>query len=161
MESALTTELEDRTRVLEMAIGRILSRLIPNDPLIPLPNKGEQSTVEVVTRNSLALSNMVVPTKPRGSGKSNHEPSMSKHSEELMKKNAELEKQLKDVQRSVDELKSSRLRQQALDLDSPSFNLSITTEPYQNGFKIPHLETYDGSNNPDEHLYTYQAIMKI
>ncbi|GKV46573.1 hypothetical protein SLEP1_g53545 [Rubroshorea leprosula] len=40
-------------------------------------------------------------------------------------------------------------------------NLSITAEPYQEGFKIPHLETYDGSSDPDEHLHTYQAIMRI
>ncbi|GKV17632.1 hypothetical protein SLEP1_g28109 [Rubroshorea leprosula] len=112
MEAARMTKLEERTRVLEMAMGKILSRLIPNDPLIPLLNR-------------------------------------------------ELEKQLKDIQSSVDELKSPRSRQQALDLDSAPLNQSITTEPYQEGFKIPHLETYDGSGNPDEHLHTYQAIMKI
>ncbi|GKV49316.1 hypothetical protein SLEP1_g56072 [Rubroshorea leprosula] len=144
-----------------MAMGRILSRLIPNDPLIPLLNRGELPAVEVATRNSPALSNVVVPTKPRGSGKLNPESSSSKYSEELMKKNAELEKQLKDIQRSVDKLKSPRSHQQALDLDSTPFNLSITTKPYQEGFKISHLETYDGSDDPIEHLHTYQAIIKI
>ncbi|GKV51507.1 hypothetical protein SLEP1_g58152 [Rubroshorea leprosula] len=77
MKAAQTTELEERTKVLEMAMGKILSRLIPDDPLIPLLNRGEQSTTVVATRNSSAL------------------------------------------------------------------------------------RTYDGSNDPDEHLHTYQAIMKI
>ncbi|GKV03581.1 hypothetical protein SLEP1_g15856 [Rubroshorea leprosula] len=161
MESARTIELEERTRVLKMAMGKILSCLIPDDPLIPLLNRGEQPATVVATRNSPALGNVVVPTKPRGSGRLNPEPSSSKHSDELMKKNAELEKQLKDIQRSIDELKSLRSRQQALDLDSAPLNLSITAEPYQEGFKIPHLETYDGSGNSDEHLHVYQAIMKI
>ncbi|GKU87084.1 hypothetical protein SLEP1_g1535 [Rubroshorea leprosula] len=160
-EPARTTELEERTRVLEMAMGKILARLIPDDPLIPLLNRDAQPAAVVATRNSPALSNVVVPTRPRGSGKLNMEPSSSKHSEELMRKNADLERQLRDVQQSIDELKSPRSHQQTLDLDSAPLNLSITAEPYQEGFKIPHLETYDGSGDPDEHLHTYQAIMRI
>ncbi|GKV46164.1 hypothetical protein SLEP1_g53173 [Rubroshorea leprosula] len=160
-EPARTTELEERTRVLEMAMGKILARLIPDDPLIPLLNRDAQPAAVVATRNSPALSNVVVPTRPRGSGKLNIEPSSSKHSEELMRKNADLERQLQDVQKSIDELKSPRSHQQTLDLDSAPLNLSITAEPYQEGFKIPHLETYDGTGDPDEHLHTYQAIMRI
>ncbi|GKV19151.1 hypothetical protein SLEP1_g29444 [Rubroshorea leprosula] len=160
-EPARTAELEERTRVLEVAMGKILARLIPDDPLIPLLNRDAQPATVVATRNSPALSNIVVPTRPRGSGKLNIKPSSSKHSEELLKKNADLERQLRDVQKSIDELKSPRSYQQTLDLDSAPLNLSITAEPYQEGFKIPHLETYDGSGDPDEHLHTYQAIMRI
>ncbi|GKV50035.1 hypothetical protein SLEP1_g56750 [Rubroshorea leprosula] len=107
-EPARTTELEERTRVLEMAMGKILARLIPDDPLIPLLNRDAQLAAVVATRNSPALSNIVVSTRPRGSGKLNIEPSSSKHSEELMRKNADLERQLQDVQKSFDELKSPR-----------------------------------------------------
>ncbi|GKV50663.1 hypothetical protein SLEP1_g57362 [Rubroshorea leprosula] len=96
-EPARTTELEERTRVLEMAMAAV-----------------------VATRNSLALSNIVVPTRPRGSGKLNNEPSSSKHSEELMRKNADLER----------------------DSKFPTWR-------------------HDGSGDPDEHLHTYQAIMRI
>ncbi|GKV11500.1 hypothetical protein SLEP1_g22757 [Rubroshorea leprosula] len=123
--------------------------------------KDTQPAAVVATRNSPALSNVMVLTRPRGSGKINIEPSSSKPSEELMKKNADLERQLRDVQKSIDELKSPRSHQQTLDLDSAPLNLSITVEPYQEGFKIPHLETYDGSGDPNEHLHTYQAIMRI
>ncbi|GKV25426.1 hypothetical protein SLEP1_g34867 [Rubroshorea leprosula] len=114
-EPARTTELEERTRVLEMEMGKILARLIPDDPLIPLLNRDAQPAAVV----------------------------------------------LRDVQKSIDELKSPRSHQQTLDLDSAPLNLSITAEPYQEGFKIPHLETYDGSGDLDEHLHTYQAIMRI
>ncbi|GKV28123.1 hypothetical protein SLEP1_g37209 [Rubroshorea leprosula] len=78
-----------------------------------------------------------------------------------MRKNADLERQLRDIQKSIDELKSPRSHQQTVDLDSAPLNMSITAEPYQEGFKISHLETYDGSGDPDEHLHTYQAIMRI
>ncbi|GKV30435.1 hypothetical protein SLEP1_g39243 [Rubroshorea leprosula] len=144
-----------------MAMGKILTHLIPDDPLIPLLNRDAQPATVVATRNSPALSNVVIPTKPRGSGRLNPEPSSSRHNEELIKKNADLERQFKDVQKSIDELKSPRSHQQTLDLDSAPLNVSIITEPYQEGFKIPHLETYDGSGDPDEHLHTYQAIMRI
>ncbi|GKV37338.1 hypothetical protein SLEP1_g45378 [Rubroshorea leprosula] len=160
-EPARTTKLEERTRVLEMAMGKILARLIPNDPLIPLLNRDAQPATVVATRNSPALSNIVVPTKPRGSRRLNNEPSSSRHNEELMRKNANLERPLRDVQKSIDVLKSPRSHQQTLDLDSAPLNLSITAEPYQEEFKIPHLETYDGSGDPNEHLHTYQAIMRI
>ncbi|GKV37206.1 hypothetical protein SLEP1_g45263 [Rubroshorea leprosula] len=144
-----------------MAMGKILARLIPDDPLIPLLNRDAQLAAVVATQNSPTLSNIVVPTKPRGSGKLNNEHSSSKHSEELIRKNVDLERQLRDVQKFIDELKSPRSHQQTLDLDSAPLNLSITTKPCQEGFKIPHLETYDGSGDPDEHLHTYQAIMRI
>ncbi|GKV43024.1 hypothetical protein SLEP1_g50365 [Rubroshorea leprosula] len=95
---ARTTELEERTKVLEMAMGKILVRLILDDPLIPLLNRDPQPAAVVATRNSSALSNVVVPTRPRGSGRLNLEPSSSKHNEELIKKNTNPERQLKDVQ---------------------------------------------------------------
>ncbi|GKV20500.1 hypothetical protein SLEP1_g30619 [Rubroshorea leprosula] len=57
---------------------------------------GEQPAAVVATRNSPALSNVVVPTKPRGSGKLNLEPSSSRHNEALLKKNVDVERQLKD-----------------------------------------------------------------
>ncbi|GKU87959.1 hypothetical protein SLEP1_g2284 [Rubroshorea leprosula] len=117
-EPAQTTELEERTKVLEMAMGKILARLIPDDHLIPLLNREAQPAAVVATRNSPALSNIVVPTRLRGSGKINNEPNSSKHSEELIRKNADLKRQLRDVQKSIDELKSPRSHQQTLDFSS-------------------------------------------
>ncbi|GKV50599.1 hypothetical protein SLEP1_g57302 [Rubroshorea leprosula] len=93
IELARTTELEERTRILEMVMGKILARLIPDDPLIPLLNRDAQPAAVVATRNSPTLSNIVVSTRPRGSGRLNNEPSSSRHSEELMRKNVDLERQ--------------------------------------------------------------------
>ncbi|GKV33979.1 hypothetical protein SLEP1_g42410 [Rubroshorea leprosula] len=46
-------------------------------------------------------------------------------------------------------------------MDRAPLSVPITAETYQEGFKISHLETYDSSSDPNEHLHTYQAIMKI
>ncbi|GKV49432.1 hypothetical protein SLEP1_g56182 [Rubroshorea leprosula] len=120
MEPARTVELEERTRILEMVMGKILARLIPDYPLIPLLNRDAQPAT-IASRNSPALSNILMPTKPIGSGRLNNEPSSSKHSEELMRKNADLERQLRDVHQKEGESLRDYMQQfnkATLDIDN-------------------------------------------
>ncbi|GKV46241.1 hypothetical protein SLEP1_g53240 [Rubroshorea leprosula] len=37
---------------------------------------------------------------------------------------------------------------------------NITLEPYPTGFKIPQLETYDGTKDPDDHLHAFYSCMQ-
>ncbi|GKV48326.1 hypothetical protein SLEP1_g55150 [Rubroshorea leprosula] len=39
-------------------------------------------------------------------------------------------------------------------------NTNITLEPYPAGFKIPQLETYNGTKDPDDHLYAFYSSMQ-
>ncbi|GKV17245.1 hypothetical protein SLEP1_g27777 [Rubroshorea leprosula] len=39
-------------------------------------------------------------------------------------------------------------------------NTNITLEPYLVGFKIPQLETYDGTKDPDDHLHAFYSCMQ-
>ncbi|GKV19169.1 hypothetical protein SLEP1_g29461 [Rubroshorea leprosula] len=39
-------------------------------------------------------------------------------------------------------------------------NTNITLEPYLAGFKIPQLETYDGTKDPDDHLHAFYFCMQ-
>ncbi|GKU89550.1 hypothetical protein SLEP1_g3676 [Rubroshorea leprosula] len=39
-------------------------------------------------------------------------------------------------------------------------NTNITLEPYPAGFKIPQLETYDGTKDPDDHLHDFYSCMQ-
>ncbi|GKV35924.1 hypothetical protein SLEP1_g44125 [Rubroshorea leprosula] len=39
-------------------------------------------------------------------------------------------------------------------------NTNITLEPYPTGFKIPQLKTYDGTKDPDDHLYAFYSYMQ-
>ncbi|GKU89570.1 hypothetical protein SLEP1_g3694 [Rubroshorea leprosula] len=39
-------------------------------------------------------------------------------------------------------------------------NTNITLEPYPIGFKIPQLETYDGTKDPDDHLHAFYSCMQ-
>ncbi|GKU97906.1 hypothetical protein SLEP1_g10981 [Rubroshorea leprosula] len=39
-------------------------------------------------------------------------------------------------------------------------NTNITLEPYPVGFRIPQLETYDGTKDPDDHLHAFYSCMQ-
>ncbi|GKV18329.1 hypothetical protein SLEP1_g28727 [Rubroshorea leprosula] len=39
-------------------------------------------------------------------------------------------------------------------------NTNITLEPYPAGFKIPQLETYDGTKDPNDHLHAFYSCMQ-
>ncbi|GKV26048.1 hypothetical protein SLEP1_g35410 [Rubroshorea leprosula] len=39
-------------------------------------------------------------------------------------------------------------------------NTNITLEPYPAGFRIPQLETYDGTKDPDDHLHAFYSCMQ-
>ncbi|GKV11510.1 hypothetical protein SLEP1_g22765 [Rubroshorea leprosula] len=39
-------------------------------------------------------------------------------------------------------------------------NTNITLEPYPASFKIPQLETYDGTKDPDDHLHAFYSCMQ-
>ncbi|GKV43086.1 hypothetical protein SLEP1_g50424 [Rubroshorea leprosula] len=40
-------------------------------------------------------------------------------------------------------------------------NTNITLEPYPAGFKIPQLETYDGTKDPDDHLHAFYSLLEV
>lgn len=60
-------ELEETSRALKMAMGKILLHLILRDPLIPLLKQVEQP-IGTLPHSFPTLSNVVIPTRPRGSG---------------------------------------------------------------------------------------------
>ncbi|GKV33125.1 hypothetical protein SLEP1_g41667 [Rubroshorea leprosula] len=39
-------------------------------------------------------------------------------------------------------------------------NTNITLEPYPTSFRIPQLETYDGTKDPDDHLHAFYSCMQ-
>ncbi|GKV15413.1 hypothetical protein SLEP1_g26207 [Rubroshorea leprosula] len=48
----------------------------------------------------------------------------------------------------------------AVDSIPHPLNTNITLEPYPIGFKIPQLETYDGTKDPDDHLHAFYSCMQ-
>ncbi|GKV10424.1 hypothetical protein SLEP1_g21788 [Rubroshorea leprosula] len=72
-----------------------------------------------------------------------------------------------DVTRRLDSLKKLVAEQRGAlpphhtaDSIPHPLNTNITLEPYPAGFKIPQLETYDGTKDPDDHLHAFYSYMQ-
>ncbi|GKV40104.1 hypothetical protein SLEP1_g47775 [Rubroshorea leprosula] len=72
-----------------------------------------------------------------------------------------------DVTRRLDNLEKLVVEQRgapppchAADSIPHPLNTNITLEPYPTGFRIPQLETYDGTKDPDDHLHAFYSCMQ-
>ncbi|GKV15561.1 hypothetical protein SLEP1_g26343 [Rubroshorea leprosula] len=60
----------------------------------------------------------------------------------------------------VFQLRGAPPPQHAVDSIPHPLNTNITLEPYPAGFKIPQLETYDGTKDLDDHLHAFYSCMQ-
>ncbi|GKV35612.1 hypothetical protein SLEP1_g43858 [Rubroshorea leprosula] len=72
-----------------------------------------------------------------------------------------------DVTRRLDSLEKLVAKQRgappphhAADSIPHPLNTNITLKPYPAGFRIPQLETYDGTKDPDDHLHAFYSCMQ-
>ncbi|GKV01654.1 hypothetical protein SLEP1_g14191 [Rubroshorea leprosula] len=72
-----------------------------------------------------------------------------------------------DVTRRLDSLEKLVVKQRGIPPPHPAadsvphpLNTNIILEPYPAGFRIPQLETYDGTKDPDDHLHAFYSCMQ-
>ncbi|GKU89776.1 hypothetical protein SLEP1_g3870 [Rubroshorea leprosula] len=72
-----------------------------------------------------------------------------------------------DVTRRLDSLEKLVVEQRGIPPPHPAvdsvphpLNTNIILEPYPAGFRIPQLETYDGTKDPDDHLHAFYSCMQ-
>ncbi|GKV47753.1 hypothetical protein SLEP1_g54620 [Rubroshorea leprosula] len=72
-----------------------------------------------------------------------------------------------DVTRRLDSLEKLVVEQRGVPPPHPTadsvphpLNTNIILEPYPAGFRIPQLETYDGTKDPDDHLHAFYSCMQ-
>ncbi|GKV06285.1 hypothetical protein SLEP1_g18183 [Rubroshorea leprosula] len=72
-----------------------------------------------------------------------------------------------DVTRCLDSLEKLVVEQRGVPPPHPAadsiphpLNTNIILEPYPTGFRIPQLETYDGTKDPDDHLHAFYSCMQ-
>ena len=53
-----------------------------------------------------------------------------------------------------------RVRAEDSDEELEPFAPFITSTPFPQGFKVPHLSTYDGTTDPTSHLSTFNVMMR-
>ena len=69
------------------------------------------------------------------------------------------------MKRAMEEMKDSMKRVNHVDdlvhrTDSP-FTASITSHPLPSKFKMPTLDSYDGTRDPCDHIATFNKIMHL
>ena len=71
----------------------------------------------------------------------------------------QVDQQMKQLSMLRDSLTTSLTRKVAA--EKIPFVASVTTEVLPPGMKIPFLESYDDSSDPEDHLAQYQSVMQL
>ncbi|GKV01387.1 hypothetical protein SLEP1_g13944 [Rubroshorea leprosula] len=69
-------------------------------------------------------------------------------------------RRLDSLEKLVAEHRGAPPPHHAVDSIPHPLNTNITLEPYPISFKIPQLETYDGTKDPDDHLHAFYSCMQ-
>ncbi|GKV44660.1 hypothetical protein SLEP1_g51822 [Rubroshorea leprosula] len=69
-------------------------------------------------------------------------------------------RRLDSLEKLVAEQRGAPHAHHAADSIPHPLNTNITLEPYPAGFRIPQLETYDGTKDPDDHLHAFYSCMQ-
>ncbi|GKV33304.1 hypothetical protein SLEP1_g41830 [Rubroshorea leprosula] len=141
--------MQQQFGVFQLVLAQLLVRNNPGDPLINLLNPVPQP-----------------PVPPRNPEPVQHAPAVSEsqgqsHIAPVMQPPRD------DVTRHLDSLEKLVVEQRGVPPPHPAadsvphpLNTNIILEPYPAGFRIPQLETYDGTKDPDDHLHAFYSCMQ-
>ncbi|GKV42236.1 hypothetical protein SLEP1_g49665 [Rubroshorea leprosula] len=127
----------------------LLARNNPGDPLINLLNPAPQPLAPQQNpkpaQHAFALS--------ESQGRSHIAPSLQPLPNDVTRR-------LDNLEKLVAEQQVAPPPHHATDSIPHPLNTNITLVPYPAGFKIPQLETYDGTKDPDDHLHAFYSCMQ-
>ncbi|GKU89881.1 hypothetical protein SLEP1_g3957 [Rubroshorea leprosula] len=141
--------MQQQFGVFQLVLAQLLARNNPGDPLInllnPAPPPPAQQQDPQPVQHAPALS--------ESQGQSHVAPAQQPLPD--------------DVTRHLDSLEKLVAKQRGAppphhntDSIPHPLNTNITLEPYPAGFKIPQLETYDGTKDLDDHLHAFYSCMQ-
>ncbi|GKU96677.1 hypothetical protein SLEP1_g9889 [Rubroshorea leprosula] len=123
----------------------LLARNNPGDPLINLLNPAPQQNPEPVQH---------APALSESQGQSHITPAQQPLPDDVTRR-------VDSLERLVAEQRDAPPPHHAADSILHPLNTNITLEPYHTGFRIPQLETYDGTKDPDDHLYAFYSSVIV
>ncbi|GKV43770.1 hypothetical protein SLEP1_g51023 [Rubroshorea leprosula] len=136
--------MQQQFGVFQQVLAQLLARNNPGDPLINLLNPDPPQNPEPVQR---------APVVSESQGQSHIAPVQQPPRD--------------DVTRRLDSLEKLVVEQRGIPPPHPvadsvphPLNTNIILEPYLAGFRIPQLETYDGTKDPDDHLHAFYSYMQ-
>ncbi|GKV35459.1 hypothetical protein SLEP1_g43722 [Rubroshorea leprosula] len=141
--------MQQQFGVFQLVLAQLLARNNPGDPLINLLNPAPQP-----------------PAPPQNPEPVQHAPAISES--QGQSHFAPVQQPLHgDVTRRLDSLEKLVVEQRGAPPPHPTvdsvphpLNTNIILEPYPAGFRIPQLETYDGTKDPNDHLHAFYSCMQ-
>ncbi|GKV29598.1 hypothetical protein SLEP1_g38507 [Rubroshorea leprosula] len=127
----------------------LLVRSNPGDPLINLLNPAPQPPAPQQNPEPVQHA----PALSESQGQSHIAPAQQPLPDDVTRR-------LDSLEKLVAEQRGAPPPHHAADSIPHPLNTNITLEPYLASFKIPQLETYDGTKDPDDHLHAFHSCMQ-
>ncbi|GKV04527.1 hypothetical protein SLEP1_g16680 [Rubroshorea leprosula] len=142
--------MQQQFGVFQQVLAQLLARNNPGDPLINLLNlappqpPAPPQNPEPVQR---------APAVSESQGQSHIAPVQQPPHDDVTRR-------LDSLERLVVEQRGAPPPYPAVDSVPHPLNTNIVLKPYPTGFRIPQLETYDGTKDPDDHLHAFYSCMQ-
>ncbi|GLT96374.1 hypothetical protein SLE2022_139990 [Rubroshorea leprosula] len=147
--AAQLATMQQQFGVFQLVLAQLLARNNPGDPLINLLNPAQQPPAPQQNpqpvQPALAIS--------ESQAQSHIAPAQQPIPDDVTRR-------LDSLEKLVAEHRGAPPPHHTADSIPHPLNTNITLEPYPSGFKIPQLETYDGTKDPDDHLHAFYSCMQ-
>ncbi|GKV06072.1 hypothetical protein SLEP1_g18003 [Rubroshorea leprosula] len=147
--AAQLAAMQQQFDVFQLVLAQLLARNNHGDPLINLLNLAQQPPAP--QQNPQPVQH--APAISESQGQSHIAPTQQPLPYDVTRR-------LDSLEKLAAEHRGAPPPHHAADFIPHPLNTNITLEPYPAGFKIPQLETYDGTKDPDDHLHAFYSCMQ-
>ncbi|GKV32530.1 hypothetical protein SLEP1_g41127 [Rubroshorea leprosula] len=147
--TAQLAAMQQQFGVFQLVLAQLLARNNPGDPLINLLNPAQQPPAPQQNPQPA----QPAPAVSESQDQSHIAPAQQPIPDDVTRR-------LDSFEKLIAEHRDPPPPRHATDSIPHPLNTNITLEPYPTGFKIPQLETYDGTKDPDDHLHAFYSCMQ-
>ncbi|GKU96172.1 hypothetical protein SLEP1_g9439 [Rubroshorea leprosula] len=147
--TAQLAAMQQQFGVFQLVLAQLLARNNPGDPLINLLNPAQQPPAPQQNPQPV----QPTPVVSESQDQSHVAPAQQPIPDDVTRR-------LDSLEKLVAEHRGAPPPHHAANSIPHPLNTNITLEPYPTGFKIPQLETYDGTKDPDDHLHAFYSCMQ-
>ncbi|GKV30032.1 hypothetical protein SLEP1_g38898 [Rubroshorea leprosula] len=140
--------MQQQFGVFQLVLAQLLARNNPGDPLINLLNPAPQPPAPPQNPEPVQHA----PVVSESQGQSHIAPAQQPLHDDVTRR-------LDSLEKLVVEQRGAPPPHPAADSVPHPLNNNIILEPYPTGFRIPQLETYDGTKDPDDHLHAFYSCI--
>ncbi|GKV29471.1 hypothetical protein SLEP1_g38398 [Rubroshorea leprosula] len=141
--------MQQQFGVFQLVLAQLLTRNNPGGPFINLLNPTQQLPVQQQDPQPVQHA----PAVSESQGQSHIAPTQQHLPDDVTRR-------LDSLEKMVVEQRGAPPPHHNTDSIPHPLNTNITLEPYPTSFKIPKLETYDGTKDSDDHLHAFYSCMQ-